>query len=202
MNRENSVLRTIACDSISGNTRFTQLGLADRLNLSLSLINRVIKKLENISAIRINRRSFEVISLNRLLMFWATHRNLNKDIVYSARVDLPVTDIERSLPDEIAFTGYSAYKLLYDETPSDYSEVYVYATDIGLEEIKRRFPSSSSKIPNLFVLKCDQYIQEEIREHRLERSSVCRGQLFVDLWNMNEWYSKEFVQMLTSRLGI
>lgn len=202
MNRQDSVLRTIACDSIAGKTRFTQSELAGRLGLSLSLINGVVKKLENISAVNINRRSFDVISLNRLLMFWATHRNLKRDIVYSARADLAVRDIERGLPDEVAFTGYTAYKFLYDETPSDYSEVYVYSTDRALEEIRGRFPNSTSKIPNLIVLKCDEYIQTEIQQHLLEKSSVCKAQLFVDLWNMNEWYSKEFVQMLTSRLGL
>ncbi len=202
MKRQDAILRSISCDFLSGKKKFTQLELSKELELSLSVINATIRTLSDISAIRVNVRSFELVSFDRLLYYWATHRNLKKDILYQARVDFSVEEIEKNMPDEIAFTGYSGYKFLFNETPSDYSEVYVYADESGLNEIKYRFPNALSKLPNVTVLKVDEFIAKAIEQHRLEKSSVCPGQIFVDLWNMNEWYSKEFVKSLSERFEL
>jgi hypothetical protein len=111
-----------------------------------------VTSLRDINAVRVKQRSFEVTALDRLLLYWATHRSLKKDIVYQTRADAQVKDIERGMPNEIAFTGYTAYKFLFNEVPADYSEVYVYATDNGLKEVKRRF-GANGKIPNVIVRK-------------------------------------------------
>lgn len=201
MNKRETVFRAIACGHIEGKRSFTQLALSRELGTSLSTINGAVTDLENINAVRVKPRSFEVMALDRLLMYWATHRNLKKDIVYQTRVSAPVKDIEKSMPDGVAFTGYTAYRFLFKETPADYSEVYLYATETGLKEIKRRF-ETSDKIPNLIVLRCDGNMEKAIEGHTLKGSSVCAAQLFVDLWNMNQWYAKDFVDALSKRLGI
>ena len=201
MNRREIVFRTIACGYIEGKRSFTQLEISKDLGVSLSIVNGAVTGLEGINAVRVKPRSFEVVALDRLLLYWATHRNLKKDIVYQTRADMPTKGIEKGMPDGVAFTGYTAYRFLFNEAPADYSEVYLYATEDGLKEIKRRF-STNSKIPNIIVLKCDGEMEKAIKEHKLKASSVCTAQLFVDLWNMNQWYAKDFVDALSRRLGI
>ncbi len=201
MKQQEMVYREIACRYINGGKRFTQLELSRALGLSLSTVNGAVSNLEEINAVRIGQRSFEVISLERLLLYWATMRRIEKDIAYSTRVDEPVKDIEGSMPPEIAFTSYTAYKLLFKDVPADYSEVYVYAAEKGISEIKRRF-SHRAGPPNLFVLEADKGLGAEIKGGLLKHSSVCPAQVFVDLWNLKAWYAKDFIDALEKRLGI
>ena len=58
----------------------------------------------------------------------------------------------------VLFTGYTAYKLRFDDVPADYSEVYVYADETELDQIKKRLLffkiSEKNKLNyNFFVLK-------------------------------------------------
>lgn len=195
------VFRRISCDYIKGENKFTQLELSRSLDISLSTVNNAVSNLSEINAVRVKNRSFEIIALDRLLLYWATHRNFNKDIIYTTRVDMPVKEIEGSMPDKVAYTCYTAYRFLYNDAPADYSEVYVYATEKGLSEIKRRFKYSEG-IPNLIALKTDTILEKNIEEKSLEKSSVCAGQMFVDLWNTKTWYAKDFVDALAKRLRI
>ncbi len=201
MNRREIVYREVGCEYMDGRRSFTQLGLSESLGISLSAINAAVSSLKEINAVRVKQRSFEVIALDRLLLYWATHRSLRKDIIYQTRADLPVTEIERSMPDEVAFTGYSAYRFLFNDAPADYSEVYVYATDEGVGDIKERF-GRNDRIPNITVLRCDSALASAIKRHSLKHSSVCAAQLFVDLWNMGEWYAKDYIDALSKRLDI
>ncbi|MGI0141368.1 MAG: hypothetical protein ACREBF_01810 [Candidatus Micrarchaeales archaeon] len=201
MNGQETVYRRIACGFLDGEGSFTQLSLSKSLGLSLSTVNAAVVNLRDISAVRVKQRSFEVVAFDRLLLYWATHRLLKKDIIYQTRVDMPVREIERSMPQEIAFTGYTAYRLIFKEAPADYSEVYVYATEPGLSIVKKRFPKND-KIPNVVVLKCDGNLKNAIEQGKLKHSSVCEAQVFVDLWNMGEWYAKDYVDALAKRVGI
>ena len=93
---------------------------------------------------------------------------------------------------------YSAYKFRFKDVPADYSEVYVYAKEKELEEIKRRFSKDldlKSKNPNLFILK-----REESELNYGETSTI--GQIFVDLWNLKTWYASEFLKQLEERLSL
>jgi predicted transcriptional regulator len=202
MEKQEIVFREVSCAFIeNGRTNFTQLELSKRLELSLSIVNKAVRNLSDINAVRIKQRSFDVIALDRLLLYWATHRTLKKDTIYQTRVDMSVRDIEKTMPDGIAFTGYTAYRLLFKEAPADYSEVYLYAGKDILYGIKRRFAAHEG-VPNVIVLKCDTVLENAIDGHKLKNSSVCAAQLFVDLWNMNQWYSKDFVDALARRVGI
>jgi hypothetical protein len=201
MKQQEMVYRHIACAYIDGVRKLTQLGTAEALELPLSTVNGAVRNLEAINAIRIGKRSFEVLDLGRLLLYWATKRKPDSDIAYQTRVDEPVKDIEGSMPDDIAFTCYSAYRLLFKDAPADYSEVYVYATDQSLGEIMRRFRGREGP-PNITVFRADRVLETEIASKRLRHSSVCTAQLFVDLWNVKVWYAKDFTDALARRLGI
>ncbi len=173
----------------------TQSELSKTLGISLSIINKAITRLNEIGAVKKSQRNFKILDIKKILYFWASIRNLNKDIIFKARIEMPVREIERNIPDNIIFTAYSAYKLKFKDVPADYSEVYVYADSQEIEEIKRRFSlkdKDKSQKPNLFILKKDPLINKY--------NSIPISQIFVDLWNLSEWYSKEFLNAIERRI--
>ena len=119
---------------------------------------------------------------------------LQDHILYKTRVDLPVDQIEKNMPPEVLFTAYTGYKFRFKDVPADYSEVYVYASGRGLDALKTRFPESV-KVPNLFILKADEHLIQASRNN-----IVPDCQIFVDLWNLPEWYAKEFIINLKERI--
>jgi len=188
--------REITTDYLSGKNLFTQKEMSDRLGISISNINRALKELEAINAVVIRPSAFKIIAIDRLLLYWATHRKLERDIVYSAFANMRINEIEASMVNGVAFTAYTAYKKIYNDIPANYSEVYVYATEDALYEIKKGFPLHKS-YDNIFVLKTD-----PILEKRIENGIVVVPvpNIFVDLWNINTWYAKDFVDALAKRL--
>ncbi len=174
------------------NKRLTQLELSKKLRLSLSTVNSAIKKLEKMNAIKKGNMNFHIIDLKKILYYWASVRNLEKDIVYKTRVEMPVREIEKNLPDAV-YAGYSAYKLKFKDVPADYSEIYVYADEKELLEIKKRF-AIKEKNPNLFVLRKDENMD-------LYSKTGTIAQIFVDLWNLKEWYASEFLKEMEIRLN-
>jgi len=188
--------REVAADYLSGRNSFTQKELSNRLGISIGNVNKALKALEAINAVRITPRSFSIIAIDRLMLYWAAHRKLNNDIVYKAFSDMRIGEIEASMPNGTAFTAYTAYKKIYKSTPADYSEVYVYATESALNEIERRFPVKSGAY-NIFILKVDPVLAERIK------NSIAVAPLpnvFVDLWNIRTWYAKEFTDALSKKL--
>jgi len=173
---------------------FTQLELSKRLELSLSIINLVIKKLDSMGSLTRFPRGFKINDIKKILFLWASLREFDKDIIFKARIDLPVREIERLMPD-VSFTAYSQYKLLFNDVPADYSEVYVYANEKEIKEIQNRISAFSKKnAPNLFILKKD-------KKFNLY-PALPISQLFADLWNLKEWYAKEYITSLEKRMGI
>ena len=169
------------------NKTLTQSCLAGTLQLSLSIVNLALKPLKQMNAIEIKRRSFNVIDCKKLLYYWASVRNLEKDIIYRTRVDKPVKKIEAEMPADIIYAAYSAYKFKFKDVPADYSEVYFYSDNI--EEVEKRFPKNN-KTPNLFALKKDRNMKD-----------MTLALIFVDLWNLREWYAKDFLNAMEDKLN-
>jgi|SRR3989344_2006040 len=165
----------------------TQSYLSKNLNMSLSMINLSLKPLIKMNAIKINQRSFDVIDKRKILYYWASNRNVEKDIIYRTRAEKPTKRIESEMPADVIYTGYSAYKFKFKDVPADYSEIYVYCNDV--KEIEKRFPKND-KNPNLFVLKKDRNNKE-----------ITIAQIFVDLWNLKEWYAKEFLKAMEEKIN-
>ena len=163
----------------------TQSHLAKALNVSLSVINIALKPLKQMNAIRINQRSFDVIDKRKILYYWASTRNIEKDIIYKTRAEKAVSKIESEMPNDAVYAGYSAYKFKFKDVPADYSEVYAYSDNA--EEIKKRFPENK-KNPNIFVLKKDRNMKK-----------ITIAQIFVDLWNLKEWYAKDFLKSMEEK---
>lgn len=170
----------------------TQSELSKNLGISLSIVNSVVKKLNYIGAVKVMQRSFKILDVKKILYLWASLRNLEKDIIFKTRIEMPVRDIEKTMPN-IIFACYSAYKFRFNDTPSDYSEVYVYADEKELDIIKKRLPQLiEGRKPNFFVLKKDSLLGLY--------KQIPTSQIFVDLWNLKEWYAKEFINALERRI--
>lgn len=178
-------------ESWEGKNKLSQLELSKRLGISLSTVNNAIRPLVSMGAIGVLPRSIKVIDKEKALLYWASVRDLQKDIVYSTRGGTP-GDIEKNMPYEVIYTAYSGYKFLFRDVPADYGEVYVYLRDV--EAIRKRFPPQKGP-PNLFVLTPDR------RLPGLSKDNIAPpSQIFVDLWNIREWYAKEFIKALKEKL--
>ncbi len=197
MKRAELVYREILYRAIEKNEkRFTQSELYKSLGISLSIVNSAVQRLSGLGAVKILQRSFTIVDIKKVLYFWASIRNLKKDIILSRRIDMSVRDIERNTPPKAVYTAYSAYKFKFKDVPADYSEVYVYAGENEIEIIKKRFFNNENKKnlrPNIFILKKDNLIE------RYEDIPI--AQIFVDLWNLGEWYAKEFINALDKKIG-
>ena len=90
------------------------------------------------------------------------------------------------------YGAYSAFVKKYQEAPADYDKVYVYFTEEKIDEIKNRFPPQKGYI-NLIVLNTDPWL-----ESFGKITPDC--QTFADLWNLPEWYAKDFLDSLKDRI--
>jgi len=170
--------------------KFTQKGLAQKFKFSLSTVFNALKIPRASGAIKINSRFFNIVDKQKFLSIWGTHHNLNKNILYETRVDLSIQKIEGELPSDVIPTAYTAYCLKFKDTPADYDKVYVYTKN--LEQIKKRFPFKKG-ISNLIVLEADEFLKSYGQLPPL-------AQIYVDLWNLPEWYARDFLDALINKI--
>jgi hypothetical protein len=164
---------------------FEQKRLATNFGLSTSTVHAAVMSLKNIGGVRITGRNFKIINFEKILLFWATHRNLVKDIIYQTHVDLPVLEIEGLVDNKTIFGAYTAARYLLGEAPAEYDKVYVY----GTENLFKRFPKQKGQA-NFFVLKPDPF---------LKSPTTSVAQTFVDIWNLSDWFAKDFLDVLKSK---
>ncbi len=207
MKKSELVYREVLRGAVEGKTAvFTQLELARKLGISLSTVSNALQPLRRMGAVRVKRRSFEVVNAKKVLYYWASARSLDKDIIYKTRADMTVSGIERGMPPQVVFAAYTAYKFRFEDVPADYSEVYVYCSENDLKEVVKRFPQGKNpnrersigrshksdlrSNPNVFVLKKD-----------FSDGEMPMAHLFVDLWNLKEWYARDFLKAMEERLN-
>lgn len=173
---------------------FTQKELAADFGFSLSTVFNAIKPLRESGIVEVSGRNFRLDSYKKLLLLWASHRNLKKDIYYQARVEKGPKDLEALLPSFVRFGLYSAFTFAYRRAPADYDHVYAYADSDRLPEIAARLPSPDpkSRHPNFFLLKADQWV--------IRYGAMPFEQIFTDIWNAPEWYAKDFLKSLEETL--
>jgi len=171
---------------------FTQKELAEKFKVSLSTVFNALKVLRQSGAIRVTGRYFSVQDAEKFLYFWATQRNLKRDIIYQTRVPAGVREIEGLMPPDIIFGAMSAYMKKYGSAPADYDKVYVYADEEKLAEIEKRFPRQKGRA-NLYVLEKDSHLEKF-------RPVTPDAQTFADLWNLEDWYAKEFLKKLKEKM--
>ena len=167
---------------------FNQSTLAEKFGFSTSTVSAALSQIRQMGIVKVQKKFFRLVNVEKLLFFWATKRQLNRELIYKTRVDLPIMEIEGLLPGSIIPAAYMAYRFRYKSSPSDYDHVYVYGTK---NEVEKRFPQKSG-YPNLFVLKPDEFLKNY--------KTLPLSQIFVDLWNLPEWYSRDFYQELLTKI--
>jgi len=167
---------------------FGQQVLALKLKLSSSTVSLALSPLRKLGAVQIGKRHSEVVDYEKILYHWANHRQLEKDVYTKLRVNLPIMEIEGRLSPNSIPTGYTAVRERYGEPPADYDKVYCYHSEP--EIIKTRFSHETiSGQPNLFILRADPFLK-----------SLSLSQIFVDLWNMHDWYAKDFCRFVKAKM--
>ena len=169
---------------------FTQKELAQKYGFSLSTVFNALKIPRGANAVE-GKRGFKIRDIEKFLYLWATFRKIKKDIIYQTAVKKGVIAIEGEMPPEVIFGAYSAFLKKYREAPADYDKVYVYIKEEKVEEIKKRFPSQKG-YQNLIVLKADPWLK-----NFGQLTPDC--QTFADLWNLPEWYAKDFLNALKEK---
>ena len=173
------------------NRQFTQKELAAKFGFSTSTVFQALKIPRKAGAVRVTGRYFTLEDAEKLLYYWASVRNLEKEIMLFTHTNLSPFEIEAAMPQDVVFGGFTAaYKILNGKAPADYDTVYVYAAN--LPEIKRRFEIQKGKA-NLMVLKPDHFLNSYGEVTTL-------GQTFVDLWNIPTWYAKEYLKSIKEKI--
>lgn len=173
--------------------KFTQQELAGKFGYSLSTVNYALKGPTQVGAVRKTSKFFVLEDFQKLLYFWASFRRLEKDILYSTYVASSVADVEGLVPPQSIYAAYTAAKKILGEPPADYAKVYFYLPEDQLAAARERYPLATKQTPNLFVLK-------EVRPMAEYGSITTLPQTFVDLWNLKDWYAKEFLRGLEAKL--
>ena len=173
------------------NPDFTLLELSKKFSLSTSVISHAVDPLRDLKIVEIRKTRSRIVDAEKLLFFWATRRNLKKDIIYTAFSGLPVFEKEALMPADCLPTAYSFFRLYFKEPlPADYTEVYFYVWNV--EEVEKRFPPQPKKEHNIFILQADPYLS------KYKKPPL--AQVFADLWNLPQWYAKEYTDALLEKI--
>lgn len=170
---------------------FQQQKFASTLHMSVSTVHHAIGDLRRFGAVSVGGDGGNVTDIEKLLMHWASHRQLIKDVVATVPLALPVLEVEGLLPVGSILGGYSAVRHWYGEAPADYTSVYVYHKEPAI--ILDRFGSQSQGGITLTVLKLPPYIP-----YRPETTTLAHT--FVDLWNMTDWMARVFIKRIQEEI--
>jgi len=77
---------------------FKQLELSRACKLSLSTVNYALKPLERMNAIEKKRFGFSVLDPKKVLLYWASIRRLERDIVYQTCLEEPARALHAQPP--------------------------------------------------------------------------------------------------------
>jgi hypothetical protein len=193
MNKKEIIWREILFQAIEKKKiEFTQKELAQKYDFSLSTVFNALKVPRGSNCIKTSGRGFKVLDIEKWLYLWATFRNLKKDVIYQTHTEKRVKQIEGEMPPGIIFGAFSAYLKKYKDAPADYDAVYIYSDKENLKKIKSRFPFKKG-YANLTVISSDSWLKKFGKI-----TPDC--QTFVDLWNLSEWYAKDFLSALKEKI--
>lgn len=172
-------------------THFQQQKLADVLSISTSTVNHALRDLRRMGAVQVGGDGGVIIDPEKILMHWASYRDLSRDVVATMKLADSVLEVEGLLPPGSVLGGYSAVRHWYGEAPADYTTVHAYHRDPMA--IQSRFAEASSGDTTLVVLKLP-----AILPTRAETTSLAHT--FVDLWNLPDWMAKDFVRRVKEEI--
>lgn len=183
MSKTQKVYRELLLRSLNGVSVVKQQELAKCCDVSIGLVNKVVRKVEAAKAVEATKRGVRILSPARVLNLWATERKLSPDIWLSFRLD-PLREVEEKLPRGAMLTAFSAWASFVGRRPAEYHSLYFYVHNRDREEFERWIGFRRGKIrkinPNVFVIGTDD-------EHLLSTSSsgrVCVPQIYVDIYSI------------------
>ncbi|MFB6294974.1 MAG: hypothetical protein ABEI97_04395, partial [Candidatus Nanohaloarchaea archaeon] len=155
MKKVERVYREVLFQALENDTReLTQSAVSERCGTAIGNVSYALEPLVDMNAVEKKRRKFRVLNPRKILLYWASVRDLDGDTVYATHVDQDVREIERTMP-PVLFTTYTAYKQRYGEPPAGYSEVHAYGDP---ETVEQRFPPQSGR-ENLYILETDEHLE-------------------------------------------
>jgi hypothetical protein len=173
--------------------KHTQQELAKIFGYSLSTVHHALQIPAAIGAVRKESKFFVLQDFQKLLIYAASMRSLERDILAHIGSVLSVREIEGlALPGSI-YGGYTAARQLLSEPPADYDKVYFYVARSDLQRFRERFGAEDSRTANIYALS-------------MPLSLACYGaqttlvQTFIDVWNLRDWYARDFSQALERRI--
>lgn len=166
-----------------GKYEITQKEIALNLKCSLNTVNYSLKPLMRMGAIEKHNRGFRVIDAIKIMIHMANVYNISWESMY---VRAPVEDIESGMPPGL-YTAFSGAKIYYGIEPADYDKVFFFG---NCDEVFRRFGGKTFKDDvliknNVFCSMTPPYLKNEDKTPLF--------QIYVDLWNLPYWYSREFL---------
>ena len=172
------------------NRESVQKDLAEKFSFSTSTVFQALKPLREMGAVRVTGRNFVLEDPEKLLYYWASFRNIGSDIVSKVNVELPIKEIEGLVLPDTVFTAYRAALEYLPQAPADYDKIYLYTQNP--EEVLARYKLGKGR-DNLFLLKADPFLTSYG-----EVTTI--AQTYVDLWNLQDWYAKEFTKALKEKI--
>jgi len=156
-----------------------QKAIANTTGVSLGMTNKVVRKLEDASAVEAGPRGLRVLAPGRILNLWATERRFENEIWRSFRVD-DLQSVERDLGPDVTLTAFPGWARRAGKHPAEYNRLHFYVTNklqfqswMQLREQKIRKTN-----PNVFAL--------GVEDHHLlatsSRGVACVPQLYVDIY--------------------
>jgi hypothetical protein len=173
--------------------KFTQKNIAGEFGYSLSTVHHALEIPAQMGAVRKAGKFFLLEDYQKLLYYWASVRNVERNIVYKTYFDKSVFEIEGLVPSDTVYAAYSSARRILGESPADYAKVYLYVKDNFIGKVEDRFPLSDG-LPNIFVMKMPDVMFSY-------GSITTMPHTFVDIWNMADWYSKDFIIGLENKIN-
>ncbi|RDV82332.1 hypothetical protein DXX99_07930 [Ammonifex thiophilus] len=194
MTAKEQVWRHVLAESRErGRAEFRQKDVAGELGLSVSTVHAALEVPRRAGAVEVWGRGFRLVDWRKLLTVWAVFRNLEKDVVWEARLRYPADRVEGDMVPQARFSGASAFKFRYGYAPADYDEVLVYLEEEHLPELEGRF--------RVHIRPAGETLLRVLRpDPRLPRR-VPPEQVYVDLWQSHPWWTAEFLRYLEEELG-
>jgi hypothetical protein len=172
--------------------RTTMLEIAHQLSLPLVTVHRSLERPRSMGVVEVTPRGVTLLDPHRLLLFWAAHRNLARDILLEASVDLPVSAIESALLPAFIPTAFTAYAARFGNNVASYARVHAYGDPAALPA---DLPILEGGEPTLIVLEPDPLLASYGRYAPLP-------QIYADLFNINGWQAPRFLDALDQQLSL
>lgn len=176
---------------LSEKARFQQKALSKKCKVSIGLVNKTIANLERAGAVQRAGRGFSVIDPNKILLEWATSRNLQKE-AKGFCIRKTTGDIEKTMPACAIFTAFSGWRLLTKRTPADYREVYIYVPEKDRWMVEQWLKDNKpvKGLKNLFII----YTNDAHLLKQSKKNIAPAPQIFVDIYSIASLSSKYFLR--------